>query len=96
MAYNSNCTQFGYILSEWHGRSLRGVQAEHQGSLAAVESVAMAAVQRRPRRRLVAVAVCVRAGRGIVDPVQDDEGHAAAHDQDTTEQKGGSLGGGGI
>lgn len=52
----------------------------------------MAAVQRRPRRRLVAVAV---RGRGVVDPVQDDEGHAAAHDQDTTEQKGGGLGGGG-
>lgn len=55
----------------------------------------MAAVQRRPRRRLVAVGVRVRAGRGVVDPVQDDEGHAAAHDQETTEQKGGSLGGGG-
>lgn len=54
----------------------------------------MAADQRRPRRRLVAVGVRVRAGRGVVDPVQDDEGHAAAHDQQTTEQKGGRLGGG--
>lgn len=58
-------------------------------------TVATATVQRRPRRRLVAVGVRVRAGRGVVDPVQDDEGHAAAHDQETTEQKGGSLGGGG-
>lgn len=33
----------------------------------------------------------VRAGRGIVDPVQDDESHAANHDQKAAEQEGSSL-----
>lgn len=37
------------------------------------------------------VGVRVRAGRGIVTPVQDDEGHAANHDQEATEQEGSSL-----
>lgn len=39
----------------------------------------------------MAVGVRVRAGRGVVDPVQDDEGHAADHHQEATEQEGGSL-----
>lgn len=30
-------------------------------------------------------------GHGVVDPVQDDEGHAANHDQEAAEQEGGSL-----
>lgn len=37
------------------------------------------------------VGVCVRAGRGVVDPVQDDESHAANHDQEAAEQEGGRL-----
>jgi len=31
---------------------------------------------------LESVVVCDRAGRGVVDPVQDDEGHAADHDKE--------------
>lgn len=44
-----------------------------------------------PSEGLVAVGVRVRAGGGVVDPVQDDERHAAAHDQEAAEQEGGSL-----
>lgn len=45
-----------------------------------------------PSEGLVAVGARVRAG--VVDPVQDDEGHAAAHDQEAAQQEGGSLQGG--
>lgn len=37
------------------------------------------------------VSLRVLAGCGVVDPVQDDEGHAARHDQEAAEQEGGSL-----
>lgn len=39
----------------------------------------------------MAVGVHVWAGHGVVDPVQDDEGHAANHDHEAAEQEGGSL-----
>ena len=40
---------------------------------------------------LVSVGVGVCAGRGVVDPVQDDEAHAADHDQEAAHQEQGGL-----
>jgi len=47
----------------------------------------------RPQQKrwyLVSVGVSLRAGRGGVDPVHDDEAHAADHDHETAQQEGGS------
>lgn len=40
---------------------------------------------------LVSVGVGVCAGRGVVDPVQDDEAHAADHDHEAAYQEEGGL-----
>lgn len=40
---------------------------------------------------LVPISVCICVGHGVVDPVQDDEAHAADHDQEAAQQEGGSL-----
>lgn len=37
----------------------------------------------------MSVGLCVLAG--VVDPVQHDEGHAAAHDQEAAQEEGGGL-----
>lgn len=39
----------------------------------------------------MSVSVCVRASGGIVDPVQDDEAHAADHDHEAAQQESGGL-----
>lgn len=83
-----------------------GVKGEHRVSLCVVvfsDFICRAdvAIQRRnpPRRRqvngaLVSVGVDFSADRGVVDPVEDDEGHASDHDHEAAYEEGGGLEGG--
>lgn len=71
----------------------QGVKTEHRVSCAFGFGIFVSIPEPLLQRRgaLVPVGVCVRAGHGVVDPVQDDEGHAADHDQEAEEQEGGGL-----
>lgn len=94
----ANCTKFNTF--SWNGMFVaQEVQTEHRASSRLVSSSSwvvifvsftVTAVQRRvlPCGRLVAVASIAQ---GVVDPVQDDEGHAAEHDQESAEKEGCGL-----
>lgn len=104
----ANCTKFIYILLEWHGLLLGESKPSIKWVLVFIvlqlgfdlcwfrsrSSPALRASALSSADLSVSVSVCVRAGWRLVDPVQDDEAHAAEHDQEAAQQEGGGLEGG--
>lgn len=101
------CTKFRYILLEWHGLLLRVSKPSIKCVLVFFvfynrffDLCWLSPSQSTPLSSggpwqgsgsLVSVGVCIQTGRGVVDPVQDDEAHAANHDQEAAQQEGSGL-----
>lgn len=86
------CTKFRYILLEWHGPSLSESMLNMKRVLVfflvynrfdvGYKDVEEPAANSRRAGGLVSAVAC-----GVLDPVQDDEGHAAKHDHDTENEE---------